>query len=120
MLERAQLGPHHSVLESKINKAISKKVKVVKGLGVEGFRAVDALGVSSAGAPAVAGASVPRVAEVHVHVATAKPRVHPARSTIRWADRAALGFVMAVAAYVIERAVVRGTKKANAESAAKR
>ena len=30
----------------KINKAISKKVKAVKGLGVEGFRAVDALGVS--------------------------------------------------------------------------
>ncbi|MCJ7438020.1 MAG: hypothetical protein MUP97_09695 [Acidimicrobiia bacterium] len=60
------------------------------------------------------------MAEVHVHVATAKPRVHPARSTIRWADRAALGIVMGVAAYVIERAVVRGTKKANEESASKR
>jgi hypothetical protein len=60
------------------------------------------------------------VAEVHVHVATGKPGVHPARSTLRWADRVALGFVMGVAAYVIERAVVRGTKKANAASAAKR
>jgi hypothetical protein len=28
----------------KINKALSKKVKAVKGLGVEGFRAVDAIG----------------------------------------------------------------------------
>jgi len=60
------------------------------------------------------------MAEVHVHVATAKRRRHPARSTLRWADRALLGVVMGMAAWVIERVVVRGTEKANEESAARR
>lgn len=60
------------------------------------------------------------MAEVHVHVATAKPRRHPARSTVRWVDRALLGVVMGMAAWVIERAVLRSTRKANEESAAER
>jgi len=58
------------------------------------------------------------MAQVHVHVHTAKPRHHPARSTLRWADRALLGVVMGVMAYGIERAVKRSTKKANEASAA--
>ena len=60
------------------------------------------------------------MAQVHVHVRTAKPRHHPAKSTLRWADRALLGVVMGLAAYTIERAVKRGTKKANEGSAAER
>jgi hypothetical protein len=60
------------------------------------------------------------MAQVHVHVHTAKPRHHPAKSTLRWADRALLGVVMGIAAYTIERAVVRGTKQANEGSGAER
>ena len=30
---------------------------------------------------------------------------------MRWADRALLGFVMGIAAFVIERAVVRGSRR---------
>ena len=43
------------------------------------------------------------MAQVHVHVHTAKPRHHPAKSTLRWADRALLGVVMGILAYGIER-----------------
>lgn len=57
------------------------------------------------------------MAQVHVHVHTAKPRRHPAKSTLRWADRALLGVVMGIAAYTIERAVVRGTKKPKDDAA---
>jgi hypothetical protein len=59
------------------------------------------------------------VAQVHVHVHTAKPRHHPAKSMLRWGDRALLGVVMGMAAYTIERAVKRGTKRANEASASK-
>lgn len=57
------------------------------------------------------------MANVHVHLRKAKPRLHPAKRTKRWADRVLLGIVMGVAAWAIERAVVRGTKRANAEPA---
>jgi hypothetical protein len=60
------------------------------------------------------------MAQVHVHVHTAKPRHHPAKSTLRWADRAVLGVVMGILAYGIERVVKRSTKKANEASAAER
>jgi hypothetical protein len=60
------------------------------------------------------------VAEVHVHVATAKPHAHPARSMLRWADRLLLGIVMGVAAFAMERAVLRSNKKAGEARAAAR
>ena len=50
------------------------------------------------------------VAEVHVHVGRTKRKGGPVKRTARWADRAVLGIVMGIAAFVIERAVVRGTK----------
>ena len=55
------------------------------------------------------------MAHVHVHVG-GKRRVRPARRPVRWADRVLMSIVMGIAAYVIERAVVRGTKKANANA----
>jgi hypothetical protein len=52
------------------------------------------------------------MAEVHVDVSpAAKHGSLPAR-TVRWFDRALLGFVMSVAAWVIEGAVLRGTRRA--------
>jgi len=54
------------------------------------------------------------MAQVHVHIASEKPRPGPLRRTVRWADRAALGVVMGVAAFAIERAVIRSTKHAPA------
>jgi len=48
-----------------------------------------------------------------VNVGSTGRRVHPVKRTVRWADRAMLGIVMGVAAYAIERALVRGTKRAN-------
>jgi len=52
------------------------------------------------------------MAEVHVDVsATPKKGSLPTRS-VRWFDRALLGFVMGMAAWVIERAVRRGTRRA--------
>jgi hypothetical protein len=60
------------------------------------------------------------MAEVHVHVGRTKPKASPARRTARWADRTVLGIVMAIAAFVIERAVVRATKmKAAADTPAR-
>jgi hypothetical protein len=60
------------------------------------------------------------VAEVHIHVATAKPHAHPGRSLLRWADRLLLGVVMGLAAFVMERAVLRSNKKAGEARAAAR
>jgi hypothetical protein len=54
------------------------------------------------------------VAQVHVHVTSEKPRPHPARRVARWADRTALGMVMGALAFGLERAVLRGTKRARA------
>jgi hypothetical protein len=51
------------------------------------------------------------MASVHVHVGSKKPRVGPLKRTAHWADRAVLGMVMGIAAFVIERAVIRGTKQ---------
>jgi hypothetical protein len=56
------------------------------------------------------------VAEVHVHVGRTKPKASPLKRTARWADRAVLGIVMGIAAFVIERAVVRATKTKTAEA----
>jgi hypothetical protein len=51
------------------------------------------------------------MAEVHVDVSpTQKTGSLPTR-TVRWFDRALLGFVMGMAAWVIERAVLRGTRR---------
>jgi hypothetical protein len=52
------------------------------------------------------------MASVHVHVGRTKPKPGPVKRTARWADRAVLGMVMGIAAFVLERAVIRGTKKA--------
>ena len=55
------------------------------------------------------------MAEVHVDVSKApKKGAWPTR-TIRWFDRAVLGMVMGLAAWVIERAVVRGTRRTEDE-----
>ncbi|HEY8217219.1 MAG TPA: hypothetical protein VIH82_08795 [Acidimicrobiia bacterium] len=51
------------------------------------------------------------MASVHVHVGGTKHKAGPVKRTARWADRAVLGLVMGIAAFVIERAVIRGTKK---------
>lgn len=55
------------------------------------------------------------MAEVHVDVSpTPKKGALPTR-TVRWFDRALLGVVMGMAAWVIERAVRRGTRRAEDE-----
>jgi hypothetical protein len=55
------------------------------------------------------------MAEVHVDVTSApKTGSLPTRS-VRWVDRAVLGVVMGIAAWVIERAVVRGTRRSEDE-----
>jgi hypothetical protein len=51
------------------------------------------------------------VASVHVHIGSKQRRGGPLKRTAHWADRALLGMVMGIAAFVIERAVIRGTKK---------
>ena len=58
------------------------------------------------------------MAHVHVHVRTAKHRARPGERTLHWMDRAVLGMVMSIAAFVIERAVIRGTKKKAPDDAA--
>jgi hypothetical protein len=51
------------------------------------------------------------MAEVHVNVSPKKKSGSLPKRTVRWADRALLGFVMSIAAFVIERAVVRGSRR---------
>ena len=51
------------------------------------------------------------MAEVHVDVSSKKKQGRLPARTVRWADRALLGFVMGIAAFVIERAVVRGSRR---------
>jgi hypothetical protein len=51
------------------------------------------------------------MATVHVDVSSKTPKGPVPKRMVRWADRAVLGFVMGVAAFVIERAVVRGTRR---------
>jgi hypothetical protein len=51
------------------------------------------------------------MAEVHVNVSSKKKSGSLPKRTVRWADRALLGFVMGIAAFVIERAVVRGSRR---------
>lgn len=55
------------------------------------------------------------MAEVRVDVSRKGDRGSLTKRAVRWADRAVLGFVMAVAAFVIERAVVRGMRRAEDE-----
>ena len=52
------------------------------------------------------------MANVHVDVSSKKPKGPMPTRMVRWADRALLGFVMGVAAFVIERALIRGTRRA--------
>ncbi len=55
------------------------------------------------------------MAEVRVDV-TPKPKQGSLpKRTVKWADRALLGFVMGIAAWVLERAVQRGTKHVDPE-----
>jgi len=51
------------------------------------------------------------MAEVHVDVSPAPKTGSLVARSIRWIDRAVLGVVMGIAAWVIERAVVRGTRR---------
>lgn len=51
-----------------------------------------------------------------MNVGNTRRQVHPVKRTVRWADRAMLGIVMGVAAFAIERALARGTKRARAAS----
>lgn len=53
------------------------------------------------------------MAQVHVHVTSEKPRAGLVHRTVHWADRAALGLVMGVVAFALERAVLRSTKPAH-------
>jgi hypothetical protein len=55
------------------------------------------------------------MAEVHVDVSQAPKKGSLPTRSVRWFDRALLGVVMGVAAWVIERAVVRGTRDAEDE-----
>ena len=48
---------------------------------------------------------------MHVHVRTEKPPAPLNRRFVRWCDRTLLGMVMGIAAFAVERAVLRGTKK---------
>jgi hypothetical protein len=52
------------------------------------------------------------MADVHVNVSHKKKSGSLPKRTVRWADRALLGLVMGIAAFVIERAVVRGSRRA--------
>ena len=51
------------------------------------------------------------MAQVHVDVSPKKKGGSLPKRTVRRADRALLGFVMGIAAFVIERAVVRGSRR---------
>jgi hypothetical protein len=51
------------------------------------------------------------MAEVHVDVTPAKKTGSLPTRTVRWFDRALLGAVMGIAAWVIERAVLRGLRR---------
>jgi len=51
------------------------------------------------------------MAEVRVDVSRKRHRGSLTKRTVRWTDRALLGFVMGVAAFVIERAVIRGMRR---------
>ena len=51
------------------------------------------------------------MAQVHVDVSPKKKSGALPTRVVRRADRALLGFVMGIAAFVIERAVVRGSRR---------
>jgi len=51
------------------------------------------------------------MAEVLVDITPAKKTGALPTRTVRWFDRALLGFVMGIAAWVLERAVLRGTRR---------
>jgi flagellar biosynthesis/type III secretory pathway M-ring protein FliF/YscJ len=55
------------------------------------------------------------MAEVHVDVSQAPKKGALPTRTVRWFDRALLGVVMGIAAWVIERAVIRGTRRTEDE-----
>jgi hypothetical protein len=60
------------------------------------------------------------VAQVHVHVGRTKPKRGVGPRFVHWCDRALLGMVMSTIAFMMERAVVRGTKKKADDSEAVR
>ncbi len=51
------------------------------------------------------------MAEVRVDVSPAAKSGSLPKRTVRWFDRAVLGAVMGVAAWVLERAVLRGSRR---------
>lgn len=55
------------------------------------------------------------MAEVHVDVSPKPKQGSLPKRSVKWADRALLGFVMGIAAWVLERAVQRGTKRVDKE-----